>query len=48
METYYDWYYSGEIHPVVQDFVIDVLASRILPVRLLKSGSSTPTHYHHE
>ena len=34
-----EWYFSGKIHPTVQDFVIDVLAKRVQPTRLLHEHS---------
>lgn len=36
VEQFLNWYHDGKIHPIVQDFVIDVLAGRVQPQKLLK------------
>jgi hypothetical protein len=36
VEQFLKWYYDGITHPIVEDFVIDVLAGRVQPIKLLK------------
>jgi len=36
-KVWLDWFHTGKIHPIVQDFVIDVLAGRIVIPKLLKN-----------
>lgn len=37
VEQFLKWYYDGVTHPVVEDFVIDVLAGRVQPIKLIKN-----------
>ena len=37
MDQFLSWYHDGKIHPIVEDFVIDVLADRIETQKLLKN-----------
>ncbi len=29
MNTFLDWYYTGIINPIVEDFILDVLSNRV-------------------
>ena len=33
MKTFLDWYHENKLHPTIADFVIDVLAGRVQPIR---------------
>ncbi|MFA7290119.1 MAG: hypothetical protein WC055_14680 [Melioribacteraceae bacterium] len=36
VEQFLRWYYDGITHPIIEDFVIDILAGRVQPIRQLK------------
>lgn len=33
MNQFLNWYHEGKTHPTVEDFVIDVLAGRVQPIK---------------
>jgi len=33
VDQFKEWHYSGKIHPIVEDYLIDVLAGRVQPIR---------------